>query len=67
MPEALKYYRALRREADVVFKASPVATGDKLPRYQVDKSFNYVDERVRPARAGDDRVQTARLRAESAC
>jgi hypothetical protein len=39
-PEALKYYRELRRQADVVFRTSPA---DKLPRYQVDISFNYAD------------------------
>ncbi len=39
-PEALKYYRQLKREADVRFKTTPA---DPLPRYQVDKSFNYVD------------------------
>ena len=38
-----KYYRALRRQADVAFRTSPVSAGDKLPRYQVDSSFNYVD------------------------
>jgi hypothetical protein len=43
VPEALKYYAALRRRADVAFKVSPVSAGDKLPRYQVDKSFNSVD------------------------
>jgi hypothetical protein len=42
-PEALRYYRELRRQADVVFKTSPA---DKLPRYQVDTSFNYVDGAV---------------------
>jgi hypothetical protein len=42
-PEALKYYRALAREADVVFTASPLRDGRDLPRYQVDRSFNYVD------------------------
>ena len=40
-PRALAYYRKLREEADVVFEASPV--DGKLPRYQVDRSFNYVD------------------------
>jgi hypothetical protein len=39
-PEALKYYRALIRQADVVFRTSPA---NRLPRYQVDTSFNYVD------------------------
>jgi hypothetical protein len=39
-PEALRYYRRLRSEADVAFRTAP---GDDLPRYQVDKSFNYVD------------------------
>ena len=40
-PAALRYYAALKREADVVFKTDP--TDGNLPRYQVDKSFNYVD------------------------
>ena len=40
-PAALKYYAALKREADVVFRTDP--TDGNLPRYQVDKSFNYVD------------------------
>jgi hypothetical protein len=40
-PAALKYYDALKREADVVFRTDP--TDGNLPRYQVDKSFNYVD------------------------
>ena len=31
----------LRRQADVAFRTSPV--DGRLPRYQVDKSFNYVD------------------------
>jgi hypothetical protein len=42
-PEALKYYRALDREADVVYTASPLRKGRSLPRYQVDKSFNFAD------------------------
>jgi hypothetical protein len=42
-PEALKYYRGLRRQADVVFTASPLRKGHSLPRYQVDTSFNYAD------------------------
>ena len=42
-PEALKYYAALERDADLVFTASPLRRGAKLPRYQVDRSFNYVD------------------------
>ena len=40
-PEALKFYRQLKREADVMFETSPVS--GKLPRYQVDTSFNYID------------------------
>ena len=40
-PEALKFYKALKEQADVAFKTSPV--DGKLPRYQVDKSFNYID------------------------
>ncbi|MDA0165866.1 glycosyltransferase family 39 protein [Solirubrobacter ginsenosidimutans] len=43
VPEALQYYKALRKQAKVAFKVSPVAKGDKLPHYQVDKSFNYVE------------------------
>src|ERR1700754_4306486 len=43
VPEALEYYAALRREATVAFRVSPAKAGEKLPRYQVDKSFNYVD------------------------
>jgi hypothetical protein len=43
VPEALEYYRALRRQAAVAFKVSPVRGGDRLPRYQVDKAFNYVE------------------------
>ena len=39
-PEALRYYRALRDQADVAFRTSPA---EDLPRYQVDRSFNYVD------------------------
>ncbi|WP_028057227.1 ArnT family glycosyltransferase [Candidatus Solirubrobacter pratensis] len=42
-PEALKYYRALKRQADVVFTASPLREGRSLPRYQVDRSFNFAD------------------------
>lgn len=40
-PAAVKYYRALKRQADVVFKTDP--TDGNLPRYQVDKSFNYIE------------------------
>jgi hypothetical protein len=42
-PEALKYYTALERQADLVYKASPLRKSDALPRYQVDRSFNFVD------------------------
>jgi hypothetical protein len=51
-PEALKYYRALERQSDVAFRASPLKPGARLPRYQADRSFNYVDsvyERPGPA------------------
>jgi uncharacterized membrane protein (GlpM family) len=41
-PQAAKYYDALKAQADVVFKTDPTE-GGKLPRYQVDKSFNYVE------------------------
>ena len=47
--EAVRYYAELRRRADVVYRISPAK---HLPRYQVDKSFNYVDgayERPGPA------------------
>jgi 4-amino-4-deoxy-L-arabinose transferase-like glycosyltransferase len=40
-PEALRFYRELRKQADVVFETSPV--DGRMPRYQVDTSFNYVD------------------------
>ena len=40
-PEALRYYRELRRQADVVVPHEPRPS--ELPRYQVDRSFNYVD------------------------
>jgi len=40
-PAAVKYYKALKAEADVAFKTDP--TDGNLPRYQVDKSFNYVE------------------------
>jgi hypothetical protein len=43
VPEALQYYKALRKQAKVAFKVSPVGKGDKLPHYQIDKSFNYVE------------------------
>jgi 4-amino-4-deoxy-L-arabinose transferase-like glycosyltransferase len=42
-PEALKYYRALERGGDLVYEASPLRKGRALPRYQVDRSFNFVD------------------------
>src|SRR4029079_9018074 len=44
VPEALQYYKALRGQATVAFKVSPFKKGAKTPRYQVDKSFNYVDD-----------------------
>jgi hypothetical protein len=42
VPQAIKYYDALRREADVAYRVSPVGEGEQLPRYQFDTSFNYV-------------------------
>jgi 4-amino-4-deoxy-L-arabinose transferase-like glycosyltransferase len=42
-PHALAYYRGLRAESEVAFAASPLRAGAKLPRYQVDRSFNFVD------------------------
>jgi len=42
-PQALKYYKALEQQAELVYKASPLRSGDALPRYQVDRSFNFVD------------------------
>jgi hypothetical protein len=44
-PQAAKYYAALRRQADVVFRTDP--TDGNLPRYQVDKSFNYVESQFK--------------------
>jgi hypothetical protein len=44
VPMAIAYYRELRREADVAFHASPVREGERLPRYQFDRSFNYIDD-----------------------
>ncbi len=40
-PAAARYYAALRRQADVVFRTDP--TDGNLPRYQVDKSFTYIE------------------------
>ncbi|WP_028065713.1 glycosyltransferase family 39 protein [Solirubrobacter soli] len=44
VPEALKYYEELRRQSTRVFRVSPFKKGGKTMRYQVDKSFNYVDD-----------------------
>ena len=41
VPEALDYYRELRRQADVKFRISPA---ERLPRYQFDTSFNYAGD-----------------------
>jgi hypothetical protein len=43
VPEALEYYRALRGQSTRAFRISPFKEGAKTPRYQVDRSFNYVD------------------------
>jgi hypothetical protein len=42
-PQAIKYYKALASQADLLFKASPLRKGHALPRYQVDRSFNFID------------------------
>jgi hypothetical protein len=54
VPHALAYYRALKRQAAVRFRVSPVHPGDALPRYQVDRSFNYIDSAF--ARPGPEMV-----------
>ncbi len=40
---AVAYYRQLMRESSVAYHVSPVHAGRTLPRYQVDRSFNYID------------------------
>jgi hypothetical protein len=54
VPHALAYYRALKRQADVAYRISPVRPGEQLPRYQVDRSFNYIDSAF--ARPGPEMV-----------
>jgi hypothetical protein len=40
-PYALKYYRALRRQGDVVFDVSPLSKGADEPAFSFDDSYNY--------------------------
>jgi hypothetical protein len=40
-PDAIDFYRALDRESEVVFRASPLNAGTPPPRFQWDLSFNY--------------------------
>ena len=59
VPQALRYYRALREQADVAFRASPVERdAAALPGRQV---LQLRRRGLRTARSRDDRVQTARL------
>jgi hypothetical protein len=39
-PDAIAFYRALDRDSEVVYRASPLA-GEKTPPFQWDLSFNY--------------------------
>ena len=41
VPQAIRYYEQLRREADVVYRVSPYAPGGKPARFSFDYSFNY--------------------------
>ena len=43
VPDAVAYYRRLRRDARLIFEASPVAKRGSIPRYQLDRSFNAYD------------------------
>jgi hypothetical protein len=47
VPEAIAYYRRLRRASRVAFTATPLAPRERLPRYGFDRSFNYVDAAYR--------------------
>ena len=40
MPQAIRYYERLRREADEVYRVSPYAPGSKPARFSFDFSFN---------------------------
>jgi hypothetical protein len=40
-PDAIAFYRALDRESEVVFRASPLPAGTPPPPFQWDLSFNY--------------------------
>jgi MFS family permease len=47
VPEAIAYYHRLQRASRIAFTATPLAPGERLPRYQFDRSFNYVDAAYR--------------------
>jgi hypothetical protein len=40
-PAALRYYAALRRDADTVFTVSPMRAGHPLPEFSFDDSYNW--------------------------
>ncbi len=40
-PYAIEYYRALRRQADVVYRVSPLARGADEPAFSFDDSYNW--------------------------
>ena len=41
VPQAIAYYRALARRGEVVFRASPYATGARPVKFDFDMSFDY--------------------------
>ena len=41
MPQAIAYYRALERDGEVVFRASPYSPGAKPVEFDFDWSFDY--------------------------
>ena len=43
----------------------PAPTNGKMPRYQVDTAFNYVDGALEPARAADGRLPASQLQADA--
>jgi 4-amino-4-deoxy-L-arabinose transferase-like glycosyltransferase len=59
-PDAVAFYRALARRADVVFRASPMSAGGAPPAFNFDWSFDYYPLSYR--RPGP-RIEVYRLRA----
>jgi len=41
VPDAIRYYAALRRRADVVYRVTPFKAGARPVRFSFDDSFNY--------------------------